>query len=213
VVQVQHLISTVKSHLQQYQGPNRELYLQPFAALEKAFNIWNFDAQWDAVVRQYLGFDVLLNLEHATNVLSEFYSSTGYTEPEIQKPDLDALLQEFHALFQQVYDAKREESIPHELGILLLDLLLQAKLAIQEYQIGGITRLHKFLDDALVKLARNRELFEESKDSSLVQKLWNFLGKFFELSKYAPIAMKLVESLPKIQETLKALPMLKDGSD
>ena len=130
------LVRTSKEAIREIPTLNNEVTMKHFDRLELAFSTNSFEHQW-ANFDQFLDPATMTALEIFADTLSNLAG-----EKLIDKGEIEKLLNEVETLLRSV----REDDIPNELKIFLVEKLEEIRLALIYYRINGADGLSRALE-------------------------------------------------------------------
>jgi hypothetical protein len=183
---------------------NEELFITPIKNLSRIFD-------WETHSKSYTRYLVnsfetykpflyepdLRALDFAEDVIarSEQFSEKLIPENEI-KEILDAL--------SNLYDSINSSTLPIELKDSLLELVIEMRQSISEYNIRGAKALYRALTKSVGVIAVNKEAIEENKENPAIQDLINLIHRIEDANntatnnKWTPLLSAASGILPSI---------------
>lgn len=165
------LVAESKKRIQQIQGINTDLYLQPFENIEKAFANLNFTQQWEPI-KNLLDEPTMLGLAYCADYLSR---EAG--EKEIDPKKLAELLKAVEALQKEVLAS----DLPEELKSVLIENLEKMHLSILGYRINGAEGIQRAIEMNLGSVFLHGDLIKAENKKQVMKKFYRLLLKALEI--------------------------------
>lgn len=181
------LFKETKEALEEIEGINLELYLEPFPKIQRVITATNLDINWKNY-QSFLTDAVMVNLAFCAEELSKKAGEIPIKDEEIKK-----LSSEVEALIESVLSSSLEQ----ELKTILLDQLTTIRQAILSYRLFGISKLKDALEKNIGSIVINRELFKNSSKSKEISRFTKIVAMLERLVSVATKTKQLAEPVIK----------------
>lgn len=173
---------------------NEELHLHPVVRLRKVVNLNGLHEGWVKYTPILQTYD-MFSLEHCENLLSNF---TEAQENEVPDEELQSILNDLNNLYESVIASSLSQTLKQS----ILDLIQEIRQAIHLYRVKGAEAFREAITKSMGIILANRDAFEENKDSSDVQSVWNMLVR---IDKWYTFAVKMKPMLEAAANIFPAL--------
>jgi hypothetical protein len=196
LVELMNLVDRAKKSVQQLQGVDHAIYLEPFKNIELALNYPNLSHQWGQV-KSHLDNTTMLALKFCSDALS-----VRMGEKVISDEDLSKLQMEVETLLDKVLNA----NLPQDLAAVLTQKLEDIRQAILAYRITGNEGLRRAVESGFGAIWLHREEIQELQDEKQKETLLDILGFMAHLAQIGAFVLQAA------QLTAPFIPLLGSGS-
>jgi hypothetical protein len=193
------LLRETKQAVSRLENVDKELYLEPFASIEKAVSITGLNFVSNEY-KVYLTADVMLGLRFVADTLSKVSD-----EEAIEQVTLDSLLKDIEAIILEVTDSGIDEA----LKLVILHSLEVIRRAILDYRLQGLAGLRQALNTGVGAVVLQQAAVKKAKadqnTSEIMSRVLAVFGKTERVVNFGAKFKQLVE--PYVERLLELVDM------